>query len=59
MIDDSKTGGRPDPLFRNVGTGLAIIRKCMGCDLSRITLGGRGVGVRWRCAGCVARRAAA
>lgn len=57
MIDDSKTGGRPDALFRKVGTGLSIIRTCMGCELRRMTLGGRGSGAKWRCAACVGKRA--
>ena len=41
---------------RNPGVGLTILRLCMGCDARRSVVGGRGVGVRWRCVGCVGIR---
>ena len=49
----------PDVHFRPVGTGLVTTWRCLGCDLSRPTLGSRGLGIRKRCAQCVAKRAAA
>lgn len=46
------------PAFRQIGTGHLVTRSCMGCQQNRLTLGGKGIGVRWRCAGCTAERAA-
>ena len=45
-----------DVPFLPAGPGLSSLRTCMGCDGKRQILGGRGLGVRWRCAGCVSRR---
>ena len=36
------------------GGGSAHTRKCMGCNLSKSQQGSRGLGLRWRCAACVA-----
>lgn len=41
------------PAFRQIGTGHLVTRSCMGCQKNRLTLGGSGVGVRWRCASCI------
>ena len=48
-----------DVKWREPGIGLNPQRLCMGCDSKRGTMGGRGMGVRWRCAQCVAKRAQA
>ena len=48
---------RADVKWRHVGIGLSATRLCMGCDCKRETLGGRGVGPRWRCVACMAKRA--
>ena len=48
----------PDVHFRPVGTGLVTTWRCLGCDLSRPTLGSRGVGVRKRCVHCLKKREA-
>ena len=52
----SKTTDLP---FRNVGTGMVISCLCMGCNKPRAQAGGKGKGVKWRCAHCVAAREAA
>lgn len=38
--------------------GQGVMRHCMGCGKHRPSAGGRGVGLRYRCAGCLAVRAA-
>lgn len=45
-----------DVVWKPAGTGLAIQRLCLGCDGKRSISGGRGVGARWRCVQCVAKR---
>ena len=52
----SKETDRP---FRNVGTGMAILARCMGCDKPRPQAGSKGKGVKWRCAVCCAASDAA
>lgn len=37
---------------RDPGTGISPTVMCMGCGQRRPMLGGRGQGVRWRCAHC-------
>jgi hypothetical protein len=44
---------RPDVPYLPAGGGIDPLRDCMGCNGKRPGLGGRGVGVRWRCAECV------
>lgn len=41
---------------RHPGVGISPTAMCMGCHVRRPMLGGRGVGVRWRCVHCVAKR---
>ena len=55
--DDTRRG--PDRQFRPAGIGSAHTWRCMGCGQSRPSLGARGVGVRRRCAVCVAKKGAA
>lgn len=38
---------------RNPGVELTILRACMDCGGKRSVVGGRGIGVRWRCAACL------
>ena len=48
-----------DVRWMNVGTGLLLIRSCMGCGQRRDPTGGKGkAGPRWRCAQCVAAKQA-
>jgi len=48
-----------DVAYRPSGTGMLIRAHCMGCGKSRAQAGGRGKpGPRWRCAVCVAEKAA-
>jgi hypothetical protein len=48
-----------DVAFRPVGVGLVIRAHCMGCNQHRLQAGGQGKpGPRWRCAACVAAKAA-
>ena len=49
---------RPDVPFKPAGVGMDHRRNCMGCNVWRGTAGGRGAGLRWRCASCLAQRAA-
>ena len=58
-MSDERQGNPPDAPFRQMGIGLHITRMCMGCNGKRSAIGGRGTGLRWRCAGCVAARLAA
>ena len=58
-MNDERRGGAPDVPWRPVGSGMPIERLCMGCDRKNGAIGGRGVGVRWRCAGCIRKREAA
>lgn len=44
-----------DTLWRPTGQGVMVLFSCMGCNQSRHTAGARGVGVRKRCAICLAR----
>jgi hypothetical protein len=59
VIDDPKNQPAK-PEFRFAGVGHAITRMCMGCNLGKSMTGGAGGPdpIRWRCAGCVAKRAA-
>jgi len=43
--------------WREVGIGYQSLFKCMGCNTSRSCFGRRGLGVKQRCAVCVAKRA--
>jgi hypothetical protein len=54
MSDRLKT--TPDLPWLAPGVGLAVKRHCMGCNQHRETPNGRGIGLRWRCAACVALR---
>jgi hypothetical protein len=56
MVDDQRNNA-PRPGMRMPGIGLAIHRLCMGCDRRVSLLNGAGKGVRWRCAGCLAKKA--
>lgn len=58
MIDDP-TNQPPKPAFRFAGVGHDITRMCMGGNLGKSMTGGAGGPdpIRWRCAGCVAKRA--
>lgn len=49
---------RPDVPFIPAGVGMDHRRNCMGCKQWRQTLGGRGVGVLWRCSVCLAKKEA-
>lgn len=53
--DESKF--RQDVTFRATGVGMDHRRNCWGCSLWRGTAGGKGVGLRWRCAACLAAKA--
>jgi hypothetical protein len=44
------------PAFRQIGAGHLVTRSCMGCNTNRLTIGGKGIGIRWRCAGCITTR---
>ena len=44
----------PDRPFRQVGTGQHSLWRCMGCNQNREAAGSKGVGIRRRCAFCVA-----
>ncbi len=49
----------PDARWRPAGVGLVIRAHCMGCNQHRVQAGGKGKpGPLWRCAGCVAAKAA-
>lgn len=49
-----------DVRWITVGTGLLLVRSCMGCNQRRDPTGGKGrAGPLWRCAHCVAKKAAA
>ena len=43
--------------WREVVIGHQSLFKCMGCNTSRSCFGRRGLGVKQRCAVCVAKRA--
>jgi hypothetical protein len=45
-----------DVPYRAAGPGSMVTRSCMGCHKAKLTTGGTGVGIRWRCAGCSGRR---
>lgn len=47
----------PDRGFRHPGTGNQSYWQCMGCNHSRSGAGAKGVGVRRRCAICLAKKA--
>lgn len=55
MTDKIRTA--PDVRWRTVGTGMCPTWRCMGCDKFRVSTGSRGVGVKRRCAVCVAEKA--
>lgn len=48
-----------DVAFKPAGTGLAMTWLCMGCQKPRSMLGRRGIGLKRRCAQCIAKREAA
>lgn len=54
MSDRIRTA--PDVPFRQVGIGLRPLWRCMGCDQNRPSEGSRGLGVKRRCAVCVAKK---
>jgi hypothetical protein len=56
MSIDNFRNNPTDVPFKAAGTGHLSLFRCMGCDKSRSTAGRRGVGVRMRCAECVAAR---
>lgn len=56
MINGDNAKYRPDVKWRSTGVGMDHRRNCMGCKLWRDTAGGRGIGLRWRCAACVAAK---
>ncbi len=55
MSDEFRNGPADRP-FLVAGPGSLVTRSCMGCSKSRMTRGGVGVGIRWRCVTCVTER---
>ena len=49
----------PGARFDNTGEGKIVPKHCMGCGLWKTKAGAKGVGVRYRCGDCVAKRVAA
>jgi len=47
----------PERGFRSPGSGMQSYWLCMGCNHSRGTAGSKGVGVKRRCAACIAKKA--
>ena len=47
-----------DRPFRQVGLGQHSLWRCMGCHQNREAAGSKGVGIRRRCAQCVAKKEA-
>lgn len=56
MSDRIRTA--PDVAFRPAGVGMSTARHCMGCKTPKSQIGSAGLGVRWRCAGGLAAKAA-
>ncbi len=56
MSDRIRTA--PDVAWRPAGIGISSSRLCMGCNTAKGQIGSAGQGVRWRCAACLAARAA-
>lgn len=56
MMNGDGAKYRPDVKWRPTGVGMDHRRNCMGCSAWRETAGGRGVGLRWRCAACLAAK---
>lgn len=54
MSSDDSTRSGNDSKFKAPGPGLPFNWLCMGCNKPRSMVGRRGVGVRKRCAVCVA-----
>jgi hypothetical protein len=44
--------------FRDPGSGMQSFWQCMGCHKARSAAGAKGVGVKRRCAVCLAKKAA-
>ncbi len=59
MSSDNTYRTKPDVKFRPAGTGVPYAWLCLGCNKPRSMLGRRGVGVKKRCAVCVAAKTAA
>lgn len=57
MTDDRMPVAQP--AFRHSGPGSLVTRNCMPCGKWKITTGGTGSGLRWRCASCSPCRTAA
>ncbi len=47
-----------DRPWRAAGIGMSASRLCMGCNTAKSQTGSAGHGIRWRCAACLASRAA-
>jgi len=52
MSSDTTTKG-PDVRWKPAGVGINPTRMCLGCNQGKSQRGGRGLGPKWRCAGCV------
>jgi hypothetical protein len=57
MSSENGYGTAVDVRFRAVGMGMVVRMRCMGCGQSRDRTGAKGVGIRQRCAVCLAAKA--
>lgn len=60
MTDESRgRGNAPDAKKTMPGVGVPVLKYCWACELWKTCAGARGVGIRYRCAQCHAKREAA